>query len=745
MNKILVLPLIFLSISTSAQEAKQDTMKNSELKEFTIVGDRGKTMPGAGQYIGGLKLEKLNQSNVNNVLRIVPGVNVRDEEGFGLRPNIGLRGTSVNRSSKITLMEDGILIAPAPYSDPSAYYFPTFARMHGIEVLKGSSQIKYGPYTIGGAVNLLSTGIPKAFKGFAQLSFGSFNTNQQRVWVGDSRKNFDYVFEVNRLASNGFKEIDQGGNSGFDRRDILGKLRWHTAENAAIPQAITLKFVNTTEKGNETYLGLTYDDYQKNSLRRYAGTQKDILDINHQHISLNHTIAPSKQFSISTTAYYSKTFRDWARANTFGAQSINNILNDPTTYQTGYNIMTGQENGDIQYRSAARTFFSKGIQLNANYFFKTREITHKFQFGMRYHADEADRYGANSVYTMTNGRMIITTAGINGNQENQIRSAQSLATYLSYDIRYKGLKISPGIRHEKINFNFKNFGNADYERLGTALQTATNDLSIFLPGIGFNYEVSKIMSVFGGVHKGFSPPGMPSINASLGQAKVETSVNYELGYRYEKKNLNLQATTFLNNYANILGSDNVSGGGAGTGDMFNAGNAIIKGLEISLSYDVLNIKATPSKIKLPLTIAYTYTSAKFQETFVNGGGDWGSGTINKGDLIPFITPHLLTASLGFEKNKFDITLTGRYNGETRIKPGQGDVIVPDQNVSLADINSLEGFLIFDLSANYNFSKHITVFTLINNLTNSKAIITNLPQGYRPNIPLSFNIGVKANF
>ena len=179
--------------------------------------------------------------------------------------------------------------------------------------------------------------------------------------------------------------------------------------------------------------------------------------------------------------------------------------------------------------------------------------------------------------------------------------------------------------------------------------------------------------------------------------------------------------------------------------MFNAGNAIIKGLEISLSYDILNIKATPSKIKLPLTIAYTYTSAKFQETFVNGGGDWGSGTINKGDLIPFITPHLLTASLGFEKNKFDITLSGRYNGETRIKPGQGDVIVPDQNISLADINSLAGFLIFDLSANYNFSKHLAIFTLINNLTNSKAIITNLPQGYRPNIPLSFNIGVKANF
>jgi Fe(3+) dicitrate transport protein len=745
MNRILVLPLMFLNFSVFAQEAKQDTIKNTEINEVTIVGDRARTIPGAGQYIGGQQLARLNQSNINNVLRIVPGVSVRDEEGFGLRPNIGLRGTPVNRSAKITLMEDGMLIAPAPYSDPSAYYFPTFARMQGIEVLKGSSQIKYGPYTIGGAVNLLSTAIPITFKAFAQLSFGSFSTNQQRIWVGDSRKNFDYVFEVTRLASNGFKEIDNGGNSGFDRRDILGKLRWHTDEKAAIQQAVTLKFVNSTEDGNETYLGLTYDDYQKNSLRRYAGTQKDILDLNHKHFSLNHSIGLTKGLSINTTAYYSKTFRDWARANTFGGQSINNILNNPTAQQAAYNNMTGQENGDIQYLSAARTYHSKGMQLNAKYFFNTKDINHKLQFGVRYHTDESDRYGTNSVYVMTSGTMILTTAGIKGNQENQIRSANSWATYLSYDIQYKGLKISPGIRHEKINLDFLNFGTADNTRLGTALKLATNELSILLPGIGVNYDITKDMSVFGGVHKGFSPPGMPSVTSTTGQANVESSVNYELGYRFETRGLNLQATAFLNHYKNILGSDNVSGGGAGTGEMFNAGKALIKGLELGLSYDLLNKKESSNNIKLPLTLAYTYTSAKFEETFVNGGGDWGTGTISKGDLIPFITPHLLSAGIGFEHKKFDATLSTRYIGETRIKPGQGDVIVPAQNVSLANINSLEGFLILDFSANYNFSKYFTVFTLINNLTNSKAIVANLPQGYRPNMPLSFNIGLKANF
>lgn len=745
MKKVFLLPALFYSLNLFSQAPNQDTIKNQELDPVVIVGDRAKYISGSGQYINILKIEKLNQPNVNNVLRIVPGVNVRDEEGFGLRPNIGLRGTPVNRSAKITLMEDGILIAPAPYADPAAYYFPTFSRMQGIEVLKGSSQIKYGPYTVGGAINLLSTVIPNTFKGFAQVGLGSFGTNQQRIWVGDSRKNIDYVFEINRIASNGFKVLPNGENTGFDRRDVMGKIRWHTDEDAKIAQSVMLKMVASVEDGNETYLGLTYEDFQTNRLSRYAATQKDILDMSHNHLSLTHTISPLEGLKFHTTAYYSFTYRDWARVNSIAGQSLNNILQNPASFANAYQVMTGKANGAIDYQSAERTFFSKGIQTNAQYLFVKNDWTHKIQFGMRYHLDQADRFATRSAYNMTNGTMILSAAGIKGNQENQIRNAQSLATFLNYDISFKRLKVSPGVRYENINFDFQNYGTADNARLGTVLRSAENQLTVILPGIGLHYWLNENMNLLGGIHKGFSPPGMPSVTATSGQARMETSVNYELGYHFEKNGYTAQVVGFFNNYSNILGSDNISGGGLGTGDMFNAGNAHIRGIEISFEGNLLSNKNYPSGLSFPVSLAYTFTDARFQETFINGGGDWGTGRINQGDRIPFITPHLLTANVGVSNQKFDLTLSSRFTGITRVKPGAGALIIPDNVVKYADVNALAGFLIIDLSTNYDVTKSVTAFATINNLTNSKAIVANLPQGYRPNMPLSFNTGLKIRF
>ena len=107
-----------------AAESNQKSPKKEVEEEVRISGARPKETGGSIYIVRKKQLERFAYDDPHQVLLGVPGVNVRGEDGMGLRPNIGMRGVASDRSKKITLMEDGILFGPAPYSAPAAYYFP---------------------------------------------------------------------------------------------------------------------------------------------------------------------------------------------------------------------------------------------------------------------------------------------------------------------------------------------------------------------------------------------------------------------------------------------------------------------------------------------------------------------------------------------------------------------------------------------------------------------------------------------
>ena len=115
-----------------------------------------------------------------------------------MRPNIGIRGAMSDRSKKITLMEDGVLFGPAPYSAPAAYFFPLMMRMQSVRVVKGPSAITYGPHTIGGAVDLITACIPSERRGFVDVSVGQFMHRKVHVQQGIADDHYGVLIEAAR-------------------------------------------------------------------------------------------------------------------------------------------------------------------------------------------------------------------------------------------------------------------------------------------------------------------------------------------------------------------------------------------------------------------------------------------------------------------------------------------------------------------------------------------------------------------
>ena len=740
--KYIIVPITFLiSGLVFSQENENNTQKDSvkNLKEVVIsanqiIGSKfeAANKTGSASYISAADLQKFNYTDINRVLRTVTGVNVYEEDGFGLRPNISLRGTSPDRSAKITLMEDNVLIAPAPYSAPAAYYFPSVARMSAVEILKGSSQIQYGPFTTGGTINFVSAPIPTKFSAGFLTDYGSFNTSRTVANVGIANETVGAVVQFLNYNSDGFKNLPSGANTGFDKKDVMAKFRVKSKPTSKIYNALDFKMVYAEEDANETYLGLTEEDFNNSPFMRYAGSEKDNITTKNNQFSVTHTLKTSNYFSVTTTAYRNKFARNWYKLNDvrFGGTTypIDVILEDPTTNELAFDYLTGAQNSPnnaLRVRANNRGYLAQGIQTKLDFHFLTGDVYHDLEVGVRYHKDSEDRFQWNDSYAMIDGSMVLTTAGTPGTQDNRVAYASALAAHALYKIKYNDLTVTPGIRFETIDLLNKNYGTNDVTRTGINLVENDNHVKVWLPGVGANYRFNNYVSLFGGVHKGFAPPtNTPGTDA-------ENSTNYEIGTRYNYKKFSGELVVYFNDYKNLLGSDLAASGGSGTLDQFNAGEAHVKGIEFLINYQVLKEE---SKFKLPITFGYTLTDTEFVNEFASSDGAWG--TIEKGDEIPYISKHQFNASIALEHAKFELILGARYSGEFRTVAGQG---------SIPNENSVPSNTVVDFGSKYKFNKHFSVTGNINNLFDTTYLVSRVPAGLRPGMPFSASIGIAAQF
>lgn len=735
----LITPALFAQDDTTARTDTTDTIEKIILDRITVVGAPvwANPVPGAASYVSAEQLERQNYSDINRILRSVSGVNIQEEDGFGLRPNIGLRGAGVERSTKINLMEDGVLVAPAPYSAPAAYYFPSMSRINSVEVRKGSSQIKYGPNTTGGAINLISTPIPAEMRGRAELSIGERSSNKFYANFGDRTGRTGYLVEALHMSDDGFKQLDNGGDTGYVLRDFMGKFMIRSSDNASIYQRLELKAGYNSQLSDETYLGLSRDDFAINPVRRYAASQVDQIDVEQFQVSARHFALFSNNIDLTTTIYRQDLTRAWYKLHdldtsvpTISNGNLSQILRNPDANPIEFGYLRGENSPDnaLNVRNNSREYFSHGIQSVLGVNFDLGSAGNQVEFGVRFHQDEEDRFQYEDGYRMQEGIMIRTREGISGTQANRVGSATALSFFLQNKINYGQWTFSPGVRFENIRFSNRNYGSEDLDRTGSHLSENEYTINEFVPGIGITYQVADSFTIISGIHRGFSPPSP----GSSSDTRSEQSINYELGFRYANGLLKTELIGFYNDYSNLLGSDLAAGGGGGTTAQFNAGEVRVFGVEFLTEIDLADFIGTNS-YSLPFNLNYTYTNATFQSDFESNFGPWG--TVSSGYEIPFIPRHQLNASLGFAYNDFSAYLNSVYSPQIRTEAGSGPI---ENNLST------DRYFLLDFSSDYQVTSNFTAFINVRNLLDETYIVSDRPAGVRPGLPRTFMGGMRIS-
>lgn len=719
--------------SASKEEPPDPDPKPVIEERVSVIGslDEVKDVPGSAHYLGPEELARHQYSDVHRLLRRVPGVYLQEEEGFGLRPNIGMRGTGVERSQKITLMEDGTLIAPAPYAAPAAYYVPTLGRMSALEISKGPSAIEHGPNTNGGVINLISTPIPTSFGGKAVLALGDRAQRKAHVQFGDSGERVGWVLETFQQGTHGFKRLDRGGDTGFDLADYMGKVQVGSRSGSRVHHSLELKLGRTDQQGRETYLGLTQEDFELSPFRRYAASSRDHLDTEHRQLQLRYFIVGAAGLDLTTTAYFNDFSRNWRKLESVRGLSLSSVVADPELFPDEIAMLRGEiDSGadELKVRNNRRSYWAGGVESVLGWRLLSGKTRHGLELGLRLHEDEEDRLQEEDGFQMVEGAMVMTSAGARGSQSNRVSRARAVALFAHDRIERGKWSFSPGLRLERIDFERTDFDAADPQRAAGPVGLRQSDVAALMPGMGAQYQFRPHLRLFGGLHRGFAPPG-PSDDD---RTDPEQSLNYEAGVRYGESPLSLQAVAFYSDYENLLGRDTTSSGGTGSDDLFNGGAVEVAGLELSINGHIgAGREAGPT---VPWQLAYTHTGGEFRSSFSSPFEEWGE--VVAGDELPYLPEHQAFAEVGWLGYDSKLFLNTSYVGAMRARAGRGSPLERER---------IDSHLIFDLSAEHTFGSRYAAFLQFRNLTDEVYVAARRPAGLRPGLPRSVLAGFGIRF
>jgi Fe(3+) dicitrate transport protein len=658
--------------------------KEIELPSINVVDQfegGASSIPGAVDIVSPEEMEMIQPASLQDALKIVPGVNARDEEGYGAIPNIGIRGLSPNRSTKVLILEDGAPIQPSLFLSNASYYSPPVERISSIEVLKGATGLRYGPNTIGGVINYQSKTPLK--DGIVKGKIGSHGYQLLELEAGTSSEKNGMGGGINVITSeaNGFR------NNGYRMNDILVKGGVAIGQN----QWLGLKLTHYQNEINTSYVGLRPDEFIHTPTKNPAPDDQFLS--NRTSFDINHELEIDTGTKLKTLLYWSHLERNFWRRDvaTKNRQGTSFVECGGAAY-----CVTGRN----------RNFDMLGLDSRLFTHYQALGIQNETEVGIRLHSETMSNKTERS-NAGPRARTGITT----GNENND---AKAIALYLQNRFLFTDqFAVTPGVRVESYRQIRKNEMNG--------IKGEANNTEI-VPGIGATWQFLPEIQFYSSVHKGFAPAMISAAISGDGidqKLDAERSMNIEFGLRGKAQQWTYEAAAFRMDFSNQIVNQALSGGISKT----NGGQSLHQGAEGALGYAITSAWSV-------LANATYIPVAEFK------GGALGP----VGNRVPY-TPKLTTnAGVNYSKNGFKSFLNAYYVSSQYADSANTEVESNDGTKGL-----ISSFITLNWSVVYSPQKDLKLFGVIRNLTDKKYISGRSPDGIFPGAERNFELGLAYQF
>jgi Fe(3+) dicitrate transport protein len=660
--------------------------KPGQVTEVRVIGDRADALqkiPGSATSIGQKELERTQPYDAAEMLRRVPGVVVRQEEGSGQRLDIGVRGLDPGRSRRVLILEDGIPIAINPYAEPDLYYSTPIERVRGIEVVKGSGAILFGPQTVGGVINFVTLAPPDKEHVTLDVLGGEYGYTRALGSYGDRQGPVRYVAQVFHRKGDGFRAEN------FSATDAFAKMAVETSDAGQL----TVKAGVHHDEAVSGDLGLTTAMFNADP-RRQVLKPNDALTLTRYELSLIHEQRISDRTKLRTLLYGYTLGRVWRRQD-YARSGLPG---------EAYDRILGTLGGNSIYLKGTTTVLDRdydvlGIEPRIEHRFETLGVRHTLETGARLLTESAR-------YQQRAGERVTSNAG-------SLELAESHRTYAAAAYAQDRmaftdtLLLTPGVRVEHATFrrNIERQAGADTDTSGSTGSTA------LVPGVGV-VGGTRRLHVFLGLHTGYAPPRLTNAVNPRGldqNLSPERNTQYEIGSRFAPvRALRAELTGYLSNFQNQIIASNEGDATA----LVNGGRTVHYGAETQVLVGIGQLAKLP--VELDLALRYNFVRARF----VGGAYD--------GNRLPYAPEHMGAVSMDVaHESGLGAQLATSYTGMQLTDP-QGTRVDADGTGRTGEIPS---FWNVDFGVRYKHAPSgLTARLLIKNILDDIYIVSRRPEG-----------------